>query len=241
MIHHHFTTIDSTNNYALELLKSIDNSQEILITADYQSSGRGQRGNTWHSNNKENIIFSLIYFPKNLLAHSQFKLSMASSLAIIDYLKEKQIKDCFIKWPNDIYIGMRKVCGMLIENMITGKNIRASVIGIGLNLNQKTFGNDVKNPISLQEITNQEYQIEKERELLISKLLLRLDNLDYQNLKEEYFENLISVKEPQNYLKGDYRFAGSIKNIDDLGHLYLKNEDTGKIEKFDFKEVEMIV
>ena len=146
-----FKELDSTNNEAIRGIENYDNLS--VLAARKQFAGRGQRGNRWDAEPGANLTFSIVLKFRSegmtpLPASRQFRLSRIAALAVCDYLKAKGVESR-IKWPNDIYVRDRKICGMLIENSLDGKDVDWSVIGIGINLNQKTFPVEVINPTSL--------------------------------------------------------------------------------------------
>lgn len=158
-----YTTIDSTN---MQAEREIATAEEGTVwVADFQTSGRGQRGNVWESSKCSNLMFTILLKPDFLLAQDQFIVSQTVALAVVNYLKNRGLSPK-IKWPNDIYCGDRKICGILIENSVSGANLSASIVGIGINVNQTRFDSDAPNPTSL---------------LLESNKLLPGD---YTNLKE---------------------------------------------------------
>ena len=179
-----FEEVDSTNSRLYACRRFLQSG--TVFAASFQSAGRGQKGNRWAAEKGENLTFSLLFKPKSIPAESQFRISAAASLAIIDYLKETGI-DATIKWPNDIYVGDRKICGMLIENSVSGTLISSSVIGIGLNLNQRIFGKEIPNPTSVSILTGTERDLEREMERLLDKLPVRLGQAETDNgLLDEY-------------------------------------------------------
>lgn len=141
-----YRTLDSTNS---EAQRHLDLAPEGSVwAADFQTSGRGQRGNTWESARGENLMFTVLFRPEFLPAARQFLISQAAALGVCRYLCEKGLNAC-IKWPNDIYVGDKKICGMLIEHTWGGDKLSASIAGIGINLNQVKFDSDAPNPTSL--------------------------------------------------------------------------------------------
>ena len=129
--HYHLSEIDSTNNYALNLLSKSTPAEGTTISADFQTHGRGQYGRDWLSESTKNLLSSIILYPDFLPANEQFSLSKAVSLAVRNcinsFLPSKEIR---IKWPNDIYCDDKKIAGILIQNLLTGNKINVSVIGI---------------------------------------------------------------------------------------------------------------
>lgn len=161
--------LDSTNNEALRTADRLENMS--VIAAEYQSSGRGQRGNAWKSDKGENLTFSILLRFQNdgpetnsggllppVRAAGQFRISEAAAAAQCTLLERHGIPS-EIKWPNDIYAGDRKISGMLVENSLSGSFLSTSVVGIGLNVNQLSFPPDLPNPTSMAVITGKKYDI----------------------------------------------------------------------------------
>ena len=120
----------------------------MVLVADYQTAGRGQGTNSWESERGQNLTCSLGFSPEGVKASRQYILSMAIAVALTETLAGLP-HPVSIKWPNDIYVGDKKICGILIENMLKGEHIRHCIIGIGLNVNQKRFVSDAPNPTSM--------------------------------------------------------------------------------------------
>ena len=148
----HINETNSTNNYLQSLCSEQKVEELTVVVADFQTSGRGQRGNSWESDPGKNLLFSTVIFPEFLEARRQFLISQIISLAIKEEL-DTYTTDISIKWPNDIYWKEKKICGMLIENDLMGRNISQSIIGIGININQEIFHSSAPNPVSLLQIT----------------------------------------------------------------------------------------
>lgn len=130
-----------------------------LVIADFQTAGKGQVGNSWESEAGKNLMFSILLYPDFLPANRQFLISQIASLSVKETL-EKYTDSVTVKWPNDIYWKDRKICGMLIENDLSGQHLYCSVVGIGLNINQEIFRSDAPNPVSLTQITGKTYDRE---------------------------------------------------------------------------------
>ena len=234
----------STNNYLRELLASSREqlSEGMVVSADYQTKGRGQVGNVWESEDGKNILFSMLLFPSSIEANQQFVISKMVSLAVAGVLKE-EIDDVFIKWPNDIYCRDKKIAGILIENDLCGSNIQYSVIGIGLNVNQDSFMSNAPNPVSLKQITGKTY----DREDLLKRIVKRIYMLYIQLLREElncfdedYKEALYRHDGLYDYKAADENFKASIVDVLPSGHLVLETE-AGKKRTFAFKEVSIVL
>lgn len=234
--------VDSTNNYLRQLNDEECGSEIIVATTQRQTSGRGQRGNSWESEPEKNLIFSIKIHPSFLLAKEQFILSQAISLSIKEVLDD-YIRNVRIKWPNDIYWHKKKICGILIENDLIGKNLETSVIGVGLNLNQEAFSSDAPNPVSLWQITGQEY----EPLVILRKILLRFTYYykkirkgNTQDLIDLYHKGLFHRTGYHMFRQGDLEFEARIRRIDPDGYLVLQDTD-GITYTFGFKEVEYVL
>ena len=180
-------TAESTNKTLREGLEHYDNLS--VVTAREQTAGRGQGAHTWHSAKGMNLTFSMLFKPTELLAEDMILITCATTLGIRDYLLEKGI-EARIKWPNDIWVGERKICGTLIENILDGLRIRLSIIGIGFNLNETDWPADLPNPVSLSNLTGERYEPEAELELLVEKIRRRFamtDNNDGRSVLQEEF------------------------------------------------------
>ena len=139
--------VDSTNNEARRRFSELDNLS--VLSALSQSQGRGQRGNTWSSKDGKNLLFSIVLkYDSEIRAHEQFVVSQLAALSVTDLLASHGIM-AKIKWPNDIYVGPKKICGILIENSLRGSGVSSSIIGIGLNINQRNFNVNLPNPTSM--------------------------------------------------------------------------------------------
>jgi len=205
-----------------------------VVWADYQTAGRGQGTNRWESERGKNLTFSILLHPVDLPANRQFLLSMQVSLAICEALSE-HIGDLSIKWPNDIYWRNAKIAGILIENSLQSSVIRDSIVGVGLNVNQRQFMSDAPNPISLWQICEHE----TDREQLLKDILAALDRLLGQEVRERYLSMLYRRKGFHPYVDKDGAFMAELEDVEDDGHLLLC-DDSGAHRRYAFKEVTFI-
>lgn len=236
-----FESLDSTNNYAMNLLKEGKANNLDCIWALQQTTGRGQRGNTWQSDAGKNLTFSLIYFPAALEASQGFYLSIAVSLAALEFLN-KYTQAALIKWPNDIYLKRRKTGGILIENTIEGPYIKASVLGVGLNINQRHFPDDLPLATSLASVSGKELELEKtlgEFSGSLVKQLRRLDQREYESLRNDYKTNLLGMGENMEYRDKKGIFYGMITEVEESGRLVIMDTE-GSLRKYYFQEVEWL-
>ena len=198
-------SVDSTNSEAKRNISDIDNLS--VLSALSQSEGRGQKGNKWSSVPGENLTFSIVLkFGEQtagelrlaVTAREQFVLTEITSLSIVEFLSRHGIK-AKIKWPNDIYVGDKKICGVLIENSLRGKNLSSSIIGIGLNVNQRNFDVNLPNPTSMILETGIEEDI---RSCLEEFMDIFQDYLEYRlpNLRERYLSYLWRYNTQARYI-----------------------------------------
>ena len=233
--------VDSTNNYAKQLIGDKEEEGTVVL-AHFQNEGKGQMGNYWESEARKNLLFSLILYPEFLEAGEQFYLSKIVSLALVEWLKA-EVENVSIKWPNDIYVGNKKIAGILIENAIKGRFLDYSIVGVGLNLNQEQFCSDAPNPIALKQLSGKHYDADKVlRDLLngFSFLLERLKQGDYKRIDEAYMRSLFRNKGWHLFRKEGKAFKAQIIGIGEFGQLQLELE-TGKLSEFMFKEVEFVI
>ena len=186
-----FKTLDSTNLYLQNLLNKGENIDNHIIVAEFQSSGKGQGRNVWHSEDGKNLLFSIALDMSFLKAEDQFLLTQMISASMINVLKNYLPEESlFIKWPNDIYFKDSKIAGILIKNEIKGMMLGTSIIGIGLNVNQTTFDDNLPNPISMKMITGKDYDLE-EILLAISCQLSAVSN--YVNRQRVFYKFQFSI------------------------------------------------
>lgn len=238
----HISETNSTNNYLQSLCSKQKVEELTVVVADFQTSGRGQRGNSWESDSGKNLLFSIVIFPEFLEARRQFLISQIISLAIKEEL-DTYTTDISIKWPNDIYWKEKKICGMLIENDLMGRNISQSIAGIGININQETFHSFAPNPVSLRQITGKEFDLFE----ILKNIVLRIQSY-YSLLKKGNTESIVCQYEMSLFRKeGMHRFKDAngeflarIIRVEPEGRLILEDEILNK-RGYMFKEVEYLL
>ena len=176
---------ESTNRDLREAIPRLDN-LSVIATVE-QTAGRGQGTHTWHSSPGMNLTFSMLYKPLSLPAKEMIIITCATTLGIRDYLLSHGI-EARIKWPNDIWVDDRKVCGILIENILDGACIGASIIGIGFNLNETDWPAELPNPVSLANLTGKQYDCKAELEALAQKIRRRFSLAESDGGRKELQE-----------------------------------------------------
>lgn len=233
-------SVDSTNDELLRHLPSHDNLS--VVAAVEQFAGRGQRGNHWLSKPGDNLTFSLLLRPEGLPARDIMSVTFLSTLVIRDWLREEGAP-ALVKWPNDLYVGNRKICGMLIENGLAEGMVAWSVIGIGINLNQTDFPGELVNPVSLKRITGKDYDPKMALERICDRFETRLPDLsgNLDRLRDEYCDGLFQSGVPRPYrdLLTDEEFMGTIKGVTREGRLLMDRDGTQV--SYAFKEVGYIL
>jgi len=231
--------VDSTNVYAAALIK---NSPEIItdgmaIYTDNQTNGKGQRGSIWETTPNKNLTFSIVLKP-NLLVNEQFLLSKICALGILDFLTDLGIKNTYIKWPNDIYVGSKKIAGMLLENTLKNSKIEFCIAGIGININQTVFNEHLQQATSLQLITNKSYdlnQLLNQLLFFIEKRYLQLKAGKLQQINNDYLNHLLGYNTERTYLINNQKVLGIINGVTPSGKLQLILEN--KLHEYDMKEI----
>jgi BirA family biotin operon repressor/biotin-[acetyl-CoA-carboxylase] ligase len=219
----HIDETDSTNHWikrrkAEQTTSGRSKQADLVVVAEYQTAGRGCGSNTWESEQGKNLTFSVLLHPTEIPADCQFRISEAVSVAICETLEhcfrplspadspsDSGKQEVTIKWPNDIYVGDRKICGILIENQLRGSLISDSIVGIGLNVNQTVFRSDAPNPVSVAQLTGHE----ENREALLQTFLQRLSatmEMEPEALMETYRRRLYRREGMHRFQDGQGEF-----------------------------------
>ena len=221
-----FDSLESTNRHceALDLQQVGD---FTCVWALEQTAGIGQRGNHWAAEPGRNLTFSLVLHPSFLPAALQFRLTQALSLAVCDFLSPLiPHLPPSIKWPNDIYVDGRKICGMLTTTRLVGTRIEAAVCGIGLNVNQTAFPEWVPNPTSLALLTGREFELEPLLHRLLACIEARYEAMRAgRDLGPEYLEHLLNLGVEARYRYDGDEVSATITGVDPHGHLLLDASD----------------
>jgi BirA family biotin operon repressor/biotin-[acetyl-CoA-carboxylase] ligase len=230
----------STNDEGHRLVQAQEGDDGTIIITDSQPGGRGQRGNRWLAEPGKSLTFSIVVKPKRLRVSDQSLLTMVVSLGIHDWLSDLLPKEITrIKWPNDVLVNDRKICGILIENHVAGNFISHAIIGIGINVNQSNF--NVPQAISLKMVTGKTFELQTCFEELVACIEVRylmLDKKELALIKAGYLERLYWIGEQHLFSSSGIRFTGTITGTDEFGRLEI--ETNGIRKSFDLKEVTFI-
>ena len=255
---YHLKIIDSTSTELRRRMLVEKLPHGYCISADFQTNGHGQATNHWESEDGKNLLFSILLRPTIIPAAEQFVITEIVTLAIINALQDYIRQQITIKWPNDIYVGDKKLCGILIENALCGSTIDTCIVGIGININQEMFVSEAPNPVSLKQLNgrdNDRGEILEEIYQNITRYydyyVSMMDSFDNsqlsilnsqlstvrQSLHYEYMNNLYRRTGYYNYsTPGGEHFRAEIEDIGPQGHLTL-NLESGEQRTFAFKEV----
>lgn len=234
--------IDSTNSYLKQLCIKEPIEDNTIVVANYQTLGRGQMGTTWVSEDSKNLMFSMFKDVSFLSVEENFYISMAISLSIIKALEQLTIPKLHIKWPNDILSENHKICGVLIENVIKHNKLKASIIGVGLNINQTDF-KELPKASSMHLLTGRFFNLDE-------VLLAITENVSYyfnllkdgkQQLVKDLYESFLFRKDKPSTFKDaeGLLFSGFIKSVSNTGNLQVLLEDN-LIKEFDLKEITLL-
>jgi BirA family biotin operon repressor/biotin-[acetyl-CoA-carboxylase] ligase len=236
---------NSTNVYVQQLLSNGKNVEEgTLVWTGFQTAGRGQSLNTWESEKDANLTFSILLCPDFLPVTGQFLLSQVAALGIVDFLSSFcKLQNLSIKWPNDIYWKDKKICGMLIENLLSGTSISHAILGIGININQTVFKGDAPNPVSVRQINGETYDLNLAIGFVRDAILKRYMQLlrdEKGQIRKDYTDALYRGKGYFIYKDKSGDFLACIKEIRDTGILVLET-DAGEKRAYAFKEVAFVM
>lgn len=252
-----FEEIASTNKFMYEMMSDGCDVAGAVVVAGHQTAGRGMGVNRWESEPGENLLFSIALNVSFLKADEQFKISQAVAVAILNVI-DKNIGDAVtsarpshqpqtvtsIKWPNDIYVGSKKLAGMLIQNTISGMMMQTTIIGIGLNVNQLKFSKDIPNPVSLKMLTGNGFDLES----LLDELIVSIKNAVEELRTEQGKERIDTAYRNSLFRCGEwaeYDYKGEIKTMivngyDKYGRLCLSDKNGHEVV-CDIKEIRFIL
>ena len=230
-------SVDSTNNYAANLLKDGIIENGAVVMADFQTNGRGQRSNVWHSAPGMNLCASFVYLPANLALSDLMTINWWVSLSVIDLLNKFSVK-ASIKWPNDIFVEDLKVGGLLIETVNQGTQVKSIIIGVGINVNQLDF-NTIQ-ATSIKKTNGIHNSIEDVLWSLCDSLTSNVPLLNQRDmLKSSYEAHLFRVGVKQEFLIAEKALFGEIQGVGSLGQLKVRIDN--KDQLFDHGQIKFII
>jgi BirA family transcriptional regulator, biotin operon repressor / biotin---[acetyl-CoA-carboxylase] ligase len=234
-------SVDSTNNYAASSLFSPIMTDGTVIMAHKQTDGRGQRGAEWFSTSGLNLTFSVVLYPQSLRAANQFLLSKVISIAIVNFLDDSFKISAQIKWPNDILVKGKKIAGILIENTVKDGMVAATIIGVGFNVNENNFPENI-NATSLFLETGSSFDVKN----CLMNLLKHIDtnyslllNGSTAELDKQYCKYLFRFGILSSYVLKGENIEAKITSISPRGQLVLTNT-IGQEIFCDIKEVQFL-
>jgi BirA family biotin operon repressor/biotin-[acetyl-CoA-carboxylase] ligase len=232
-----FDTVDSTNNLLKLLCREQDLDDFTVVVAENQTNGRGQMGANWHSEPGKNLTFSLLVKSTDLTQNGFFSMSAAVSLAIVLVLEHYNIGSLSVKWPNDILSGRYKIGGILIENILHGSK-SWSVIGIGLNVNQKQFSGTYS-ASSLLLVSGRAFNKNEVMQDLLTAIKLKINELNQgaSSLLNDYNNKLFKKDVVAVFSSEGATFNGIIRGVSEAGELLVETDEG--IKTYKFKEVKM--
>jgi BirA family biotin operon repressor/biotin-[acetyl-CoA-carboxylase] ligase len=230
-------SVDSTNNYAANLLKDGIIENGAVVMADFQTNGRGQRSNVWHSDSGMNLCASFLYLPANLALSDLITINWWVSLSVIDLLNKFSV-NASIKWPNDIFVENLKVGGLLIETVNQGAQVKSIIIGVGINVNQLDF-NTIQ-ATSIKKISGIHNSVEDVLWSLCDSLTSNLTLLSQRDvLKSSYEALLFRIGVKQEFFLAEQAVFGEIRGVGTLGQLKVRIDNQDQL--FDHGQIKFII
>lgn len=244
----HLSTVDSTNRHIRDEADTLWNrfggyNGIVVVTAENQTAGRGQRGNKWNSNAGENLLFSILVRPGcSLEVRNQFLLSQLVALVLHDTMLCYGI-ETKLKWPNDVYVGNRKLAGVLVELDYSGVFVEQAIIGVGLNVNQEQFPEMDRIPVSMKMLKECSFVVEDVLNTFLDFFNHYYAEIRFGNreaLATEYARLLLGMNEQRAYVDSNGYFEAVMEGVEADGHLLLRRGD-GTLSRYAFKEVEQFL
>ncbi|MDX1272016.1 biotin--[acetyl-CoA-carboxylase] ligase [Bizionia paragorgiae] len=233
---------ESTNSFLRDLGYTNSLEDYTVVVTKQQTQGRGQMGTVWRAKPGENLTFSVFKAYSHLKIENQFYISMAVSLALVAALKDFNVRKISVKWPNDILSENKKICGILIENVIKQNVLDSSIIGVGLNVNQKSFTNLPKaTSMAVQE--QQFFELDDVLLTFLKHLKLffkQLEEGEFSTLHTRYEAVLFRKNKPSTFKDAEgCVFSGFIRGVSSTGHLQVLLEDE-ILKTFSLKEISLL-
>ena len=237
----HFPELYSTQQYLSEQIQLNNLVEGTVVWADYQTNGYGKESNRWLSEQGANLTFSFLLRPTFLLAENSFSLTQSVALGISDFLLP-WLPEVKVKWPNDIWINHRKICGFITDSQLIGKCFQTAVCGIGLNINQQQFCGEAIQGTSLALQTGQTYDLEDCLHGLLRALKVRYEQLkngELETINRDYHERLFLKNIPHRYCYRNTPITATIIKVDSFGWLVLEDENK-RVFSCDLGEIKLL-
>lgn len=231
--------VDSTNDLLKSMLREQQLPEGFIVCAGFQHAGKGQTGNSWESAEGENLLFSMALYPLRIRVEEQFLISQLVSVGIKNTL-DKYIDNLSVKWPNDIYWNDKKLGGILIENSLQSGRIKSTVLGIGINVNQRNFISNAPNPVSMFQITGKQHNIEELMLEIRNSILNVYRQMNPTLIRANYSEILYRKSGFYLYKTVDESFLAQLVSVHPDGCLELETK-AGEHKSFYFKEVQFVL
>lgn len=228
----------STNTYAAKLDPQPE--MPFIVRANFQEKGRGQGDHSWESEANKNLLFSIVFEPKQIPVDKNFFVSKFIAICLLEFIRKYE-PHAIIKWPNDILVNEKKIAGILIENTILSSSINRSIAGIGVNINEE-IGLKNSKAISLKDLTANDFDISELLKEFIDVFISKSSLLSESGLKKingEYLDNLFHLKQNSCFKSGDSSFEAMITDVQDDGQIVLKLE-SGELKRYSFGEIEYL-
>ena len=226
--------IDSTNKFLIDLNKKSQFTNSVVVTADYQTKGKGRRANSWESEKGKNLLISIL-FKHNFKIENQFLFSAAISLSIQKLISKFTNEKAYIKWPNDIMINNKKIAGFIIDNLFQKNTIHTTVVGIGINVNQLKFKKYNPEAISISLINNSVIDLGHLKDKFLNILDEKYNNMD-DGFVKKYNKLLFMKNSYVNFKIKEKIIKAKIHSVDKTGALLLEKKNKG-LERFEVNQV----
>ena len=240
--------VDSTNSYAERALLNQELVEGTVIWAHAQTKGKGQNENAWLSEPGKNLTCTILLTPRFLPPEHQFMINKVISLGCLDFVRSRlreagdKLTEPSIKWPNDIYLGSRKLGGILITSRVMGPVLETLLAGIGININQELFSPELPNPVSLVQILGKRSDLKESLTILCQCISNRYEKLregKILTIENDYRASLLGIGEWKNFSSRNEIIRGRISGVDEFGRLQIENIHS-EFFTYNHREIEML-
>lgn len=236
-----FSSVTSTNDLASTLVSTVNAKEWTAIIAEKQTKGRGQRGTNWHDEAGKNVLMSLMPSSFTWSIDRKFALTMAVALGVKNALDGFGV-ETRLKWPNDLYVGRKKIGGILMETSMSGSQIKSAILGIGINVNQDLFPFEAVNATSLKLELNRELDVSHVCSRIIDEVQSRWTTLmerGVAEIKRDYLKSLLGLHERLSFEVNQEVVYGWIQGVGPDGRLEVEIDH--RMQRFDLKEIKFLL